>query len=412
MRDRGSVGSAAVAAFAAILWVGVAWATGRLTAPASGDEGDYLARGRALAEIGLAALADGGRPPLMPALVAGLEIALPGGATLPAVRVANLLLLATLPGLWWRAEVPGTGPLAGRLMAVFIAIWPPLWLLAAEAYAEAPAFWCLGVALRLVLMPGLALAAGAGLALGAVVLAKAHGALLVPVFAGACLCRPEGGRAALVLVVAAATTLAPWAVWLSLQTGGVALTTTLGRNLLVGTGAHDFGMGGGTAGDPGLARAYLRAREPGLRSVGEAETALGKVDLARLEAAAERPGPAARLAEDRLARALALSRWAEAPEQRAAHGLRKIAHAFGGSGRGAGDALVLALTVAGLAAGAALLARAPAVAVLVFAAGLAAALNAFVFLENIRLKTLVFDLPALLALAGLAACLRRRCRVP
>jgi hypothetical protein len=93
--------------------------------------------------------------------------------------------------------------------------------------------------------------------------------------------------------------------------------------------------------------------------------------------------------------------WSERPIAESLHGAAKVLHAFGFSLRGARDALLALFFVAAAVAAATLRKRPEARPWVVFfgLCVVTVALQAFVWLPNQRLKTVLFDLPALLILS-------------
>jgi hypothetical protein len=194
--------------------------------------------------------------------------------------------------------------------------------------------------------------------------------------------------------------LAPWSLFASRQQGSfVALSTTSGYNLYLGTGVPPVDAEDGSL----PARA---ARALGLRGGPEALP----------QEPAHAPGAwssaAWSAAQGRKARAL----WAARPVAETLYGAAKVLHAFGFSLRGARDALLALFFVAAAAAAATLRrlggrddAELRAWVVFFWLCALTVALQAFVWLPNQRLKTVLFDLPALWTLSlCLGMWLRRR----
>ncbi|GMG84689.1 hypothetical protein LNKW23_39050 [Paralimibaculum aggregatum] len=414
-------GALALFGLTATLWLGAALALGVFAAAPAGDETDYLARGTGFAREGWAALADGYRPPFLPLLIAGLDRLVPAEALAGAARLANILTAAAIPALWWALAPSGPERRMFHLMAAATALWPPFHLLAEAAMAEAPGFFLVNLGLALALRPGPALprALAAGAAVGLATLAKANAALMLLPLAACLAARAGGGLGrgaglAAVMALGTGAVLAPWVAFVTAEMGAPRLTTSGAKNLLLGTGHHDFGFGSASAGNGGLPEAWRQRHLPALRQVGDTRTALPGPEAAAM-IAAERAAKAAAGGPERQARVrgrealagrLAAAAWADDPLRQARYGAAKLAHSFGFSLRGPADWLQAGFTLAALGAALALawLGRAG-IPAAVGLSLLAAAAVAFVFLPNIRLKTLLFDAPALLALCALAAAI-------
>jgi hypothetical protein len=337
-----------------------------------------------------AAFADGRRMPGYPLLLAAFVATCeqPWWAARLAQTALASLVVVLAAALVWRV---GRDLGASLGAAILVAAWPPSTMFAPVLIAESVSA-VLVACLLLVLLPpapgriglgGAALAAAVCLALVAV---KPNHALLLPLvalwLAAAAPPRapPRVLRPALFLGVVALG-VAPWAAFVSrAQERFVPLTTTLGENLLLGTGCAALAADGSARGT-----VFAAAAE---------RLGLADPDLA----AAERPaGDRAAAASAELA-AQAAARWRERPGALSLYGLSKVVHAFGGSRRGIGDWASLLLSVASLAAAVTLWRRRQhrRVVVLLAALGSLVAAQAFVFLPDQRFRVVAFD--------SLAAC--------
>lgn len=369
--------------------------------PASADALEYaraagtLARG--FGEAGLAGFArafgeafgDGWRMPGYP-----LFLALFQGADAPwrAARLAQILLTVPLGAIVFIIlRSARARPLAALVGGLLAALWLPLYHYSPALLAEAPSLALMGALLA-------ALAARKPTLAGTLVAALAylkpnHLLLLLPVALFLLADAGDGtrplspslrARLARVLIAAAVTAalVAPWSLYLSRRHDGfVPLTLNGGYNLLLGTGRI-------AQGDP-EALPRRAAKALGLQATEDAGADPDGEPTAR---AAAWSAEARRL-------------WAERPFALSLHGGAKVLHAFGFSLRGGRDALLASFTIAAVLAGAWLWRRGKRSARpwVLFAAGcaLAVAAQAFAYLPNQRLKTVMFD-PAALVVIGLA----------
>ncbi|MDY6919272.1 MAG: glycosyltransferase family 39 protein [Pseudomonadota bacterium] len=382
-------------------WTLVAWLTGALGVPADGDEIDYLQRGLTL--VSNDSLADAYRPPLYPLVIWSLGQLLPQPLVLDAARLLNILLVSIVPGLWlWyagRSPYPG----AGLLMALFSALWPPFYLYAFNAMAEAPSFLFWHGAILLTLLaaadaerssrrPPLLPVTLAGVCLGLLGLLKANNILVAaPLALMFWLLSPQPRnrrlRALALMAAAAMLVVSPWLLYVKHHTGQWRVTTTGGINLMLGSGRYDFGMGG----DPNTLQARYLAAHPSAALEQEVQQRIPVFDSTTLP----------RDFIDDQAREMALDIWRRYPQVQRHYGLLKVLHSFGFSLRGPVDYVTAGFfLVATLVALAGLWSRAlRPLAVMHLGCTLCGALMAFFFLPNIRFKTFYFDTTGLLLIA-------------
>jgi hypothetical protein len=369
------------------LWVG-----------ARSDEADYLARGAALAQGDwLRAWGDAYRPPLYPLFVAAFAWT---GDTRLWCRVFQILFQAAIPLLLWRAAERGTLERRyGRAAALLFALWPPFLYCAPIAMAETLSFGLLALLmLRYVGAPapsGLGGACVSGLWIAALCLLKANNVLALTALASAIWAR-AGLRASVrhSAAVAAFTLLglSPWLAFTHQQLGRPVLTSTLGVNLLIGTGTFSAGMVPDRGSLP--ERYALRA---GLR------------DHSLREPARPAPGPAAAEWDARLS-ARAWRAWQERPIPTATYALFKLLHSYGFSLRFGRDALLALgnlLMLAALAVLVRLRCARPLVAWHVAMLLSGVAVNAL-FLGRPRFQTFYFQVSGLALLACALVALEQR----
>jgi hypothetical protein len=348
------------------------------SSPSSGDSRDYVRRARQLAgaePAGFkAAFRDGFRTPGYPLFLAAFQPV--SAAPLRAARLAQILLsasMAFLAFLTLRNLLRGFSFADWKALggAAMVAVWPPLYHFSPILIAETCSLFLMALLLWILSRragnsPGFVSWAGPSLLFGLLVYLKPnHFLLLLPL--GIFL----GRKRAASFILLSLAMIAPWSVFVSLQNRRpVLLSTASDMNLYLGTGA---------AQDPRDANTlpYRFARYAGF---GEAERAPRKV------------GEAARAV------------WREHPARTSFYGATKVLHGFGFSLRGPRD-VALALLLAGSAFFAVRLGRGdwgtPGAAWPLLWAGilLVTAFQLFVYLPNQRLKTVLFDLPALLILA-------------
>lgn len=405
-RGRDLAEAAVVFVVVSVLWLAIGLLTGKLTTLPAGDEPEYLARGAAVLERGWAALSDGYRPPLLPLSIAFVTRIVGPDSAAVATRIVHVLATAAVPALWWWGSSAHKQRGALRLMAAFTAAWLPFHWFAFQALAEAWSLFALNVAVYALLRPARPpRLAVAGLALGAMVLLKPNQLILtgaVCVWLVVALERPlrERVRAAAVVAGTVALMVAPWLFVMKTSVGDFRLTTTGGHTLLAGTGYHSFGM---TLERSSLPWRFLESEQVAFAESPHGPSALPAQELDELLDAYETASvPLRRAAVDDVSRQAALRIWLEHPGQQALHGISKVLHSFGGSLRGGLDYFeIVFLLMVGLAS-IFLTWRRSSVERVVLLHWLLAGTGvvvAFLFLPNIRFKTVHFDTTGLLVLA-------------
>jgi hypothetical protein len=350
------------------------------SSPSSGDSRDYVRRAELLAGPGgfQAAFADGRRTPGYPLFLAALRPL--SAAPLRAARIVQIFLSASIIFLAFLAlrnllhGLPASD-LKALGGAALIAAWPPLYhfspILIAEAcslFLMAALLWSLS--LRPENTPRSVPWVAPSLLFAALVYLKPnHFLLILP------LAIFLGRKRAAWFVLLSLALIAPWSAFVSLQNHRLAfLSTASGINLYLGTG---------------VAQDAKDARTLPHRFARHAGFGLG-------EQAPRDPGR------------VALEVWREHPVRTALYGATKVLHGFGGSLRGVRDALLAALLAASLFCARRLwrkgdwkeASRTDRAWVLFFGGILlVTALQLFLYLPNQRLKTVLFDLPALMIVA-------------
>jgi hypothetical protein len=360
------------------------------------DAEDYMGRARRLAEgDGFSSVfRDGIRMPGYPLFLALFSAA--GDDQARAVRIAQIVLSASIIALAYlclSTLAPGGPlPLVGAVLAAF---WLPFYYFSRVLYAETPSIICVALLCMLlsrfdpdrplrILLPAAAVTAAA-------VYLKPNLAVLLPVlltfaaFATARAGRPLGPVTLLAPVVLIAALVAPWTIFISAEQGRfVPLSTHGGWNLYLGSG-------GGNAYDKQWAEGSLPEKiweRLGLRDSGSASGEYDRVP------ATERAAADARM------RRLAAQRWRAAPAKLTAYGIAKVLHSFGFSLRGPRDYAVALHFAAAMAASIVLWTRRRyrEWALLLWAFAIVVAFQAFLFIGELRFKTVLFDFPALIVI--------------
>ncbi len=206
-----------------------------------------------------------------PLLIAALALVLPHGVLALALVSLNVALSAATVALAGDIGRRVAGPVAGVLAALGVAVWPNQLNYVRYLLTEAPAGFCVALAVWLLVRRrvGVGGAVGAGIALGLAVLLRASLGAVVPVVLGALLAfragwRPVAGVAAGALLVGALNLAL-------LASGTVAPPRHTGPNLLMSvqsssTEGIEFSVDGFTEAERAAPLAtYLRfaAEQPG-----------------------------------------------------------------------------------------------------------------------------------------------------
>lgn len=400
-------GQAAAAAVTALVLLTVAWQSvayrEALTGPGTvahlqpyTDGEDYLGRARRLADgDGFAAVfRDGLRTPGYPLFLTLFAGA--GDDQAQAARFAQILLSSSLIVIAFLAISSITGgrvlPLAGAAAA---ALWIPFHYFSPVLYAETTSLVLVGLLCLLLARfdpagPLAALIPASAVLAAAVYLKPNHIALLPALVVFAAYAtrragRPVPARTVLVPVLGAAILIAPWSAFLSSAQGSfMPLSTNGGWNLYIGAG-------GSVDTPPPWARGTLISKAWGLLDLGDTTVTREAYGSVPVDERAEM---------DRELRRLALERWKARPAALSLYGAAKVLHSFGFSMRGPRDWAVLLHTAAAAAASIVLWRRRRhrEWAVLLWMIAAAVAAQAFLFLGELRFKTVPFDFPALIVI--------------
>jgi hypothetical protein len=357
------------------------------------DGEDYMGRAYELArgEGFTAAFRDGIRMPGYPALLALFAGLL--DKPVRAVRMAQVVLSSAVILLAWLLL---SSLLRSRAKALFcagvFAVWAPFYYFSPVLYAETASIFLIGLFCYALALfdPGRSpwTSVPAAITAAALVYLKPNHILLVPVLLVflVYVSRRGGARRrakiALIPVVVVICLLAPWSIFVSrCQDSFVPLTTHGGWNLYLGTG-------GGLANTKPWARGSLPTR---------AWNSLNLKDLEHPEGAYGRYPAEMRARADRDFRTRALERWKRRPLALTAYGAAKMLHVAGFSFRRPRDVIVMLHFIGSLILSVYLWKRRRwrEWALLLWMIAIVVMAQAFLFLPELRFKTVLFDFPAL-----------------
>ena len=370
------------------------------SSPSSTDTRDYIGRaenfaggiraGENFSKAFSQAFRDGYRTPGYPVFLAAFPPLFE--KPLQAARCAQILLsgaIVVLAFLTLRNFLRSKKK--AFLGAVLVGVWPPLYYFSPILIAESCSLFVLAALLwvlsrrsekNLPLVPWVALPLLFAIL---VYLKPNHFLLLLPVALFLWI-HPTGKEKpgkihSLSFVVLSIALLAPWSLFLSLNDGRpVLLSTASGVNLYLGTGVAQEPEDSNTL-------PYRFAARMGMAS-GSGNTAALTQNTS--------PQEASRIYERE-----ALSVWSQHPVRTSLYGVAKILHGFGFSFRGLRDGVMVLLLAAALFFSVRLYrlgGPGKAWAFLFWGVLLVTIFQLFLYLPNQRLKTVLFDLPALLTL--------------
>jgi hypothetical protein len=365
--------------------------TGFLTSYTDGE--DYMLRAEELAEGGGfgEALCDGMRMPGYPIFLS-IFVKL-SERPAPVVRIVQILLSSSLILTFWMIISSLTRSTAAALAgASLCALWLPFYYFSPVLYAETlcivlTSLFMLSLTgldlrrpIRSLIMPSVLIAALTYMKPNLILLLPALLVLLARPAAEKAF-RP-GLRSFLAPVLIVMLLLAPWTVFVSrCQRSPVILTTHGGWNLFLGTG-------GG--------HQYSEARHQGSipTRVWKALDLHDDDDSSGLYAAVS---PSMRARADSDYRRKALERWKRQPLKLTAYGFSKVLHIFGFSLRGPRDLIIMLHFLISVSFSIMLWKRRKwrVWSLLLWSVTIIVAAQAFVFLGELRFKTVLFDLPAL-----------------
>jgi hypothetical protein len=326
-----------------IFWSLIFWMKGSLTAPASGDEGDYIGRGITLTHQGLSAISDGFRPPFFVFICAAVSYLVGDNFVLTGVRLLNIAFVSAIPWVWlsaYRSSGRSNGTFG--LMAIFTSVWPLYYFFASRVYAEAISFLLLNLLLLLALSFSNQSSHGRyliksivfGAIIAALTLSKANNLLIAPPCALLAFLQLNTKffykvTLLLVSVITCIVMMFPWISLVQKTTDEYNLSTTGGVNLLVGTGRYYFGMA------DELDLSMLPDRYIGnhlkFHQTPRGPSALSSDQEHLLDSAKTV------WARDDVSKAISMQIWHEDRTIQSVYGLTKVIHSVGGSMRGLSD---------------------------------------------------------------------------
>jgi hypothetical protein len=338
--------------------------------------------------------------PLFLSFFAGLS-----GNPAPAVRIVQILLSSSLILMFWFILSTLTRSAAASLAGAFLcAIWLPFYYFSPVLYAESVCIVLMGLLLmalsrfdpgrpvRTLVIPAVLISA--------LIYMKPNHILLLPVLMVFCIQAAgkglrAGARIFLFPALIVILLISPWTVFVSrCQQAPVILTTHGGWNLFLGSGGGHQYSGAGHQGS-------LSTR---------AWKYLGLRDDEDSNAAYEAAPAGMRAQVDREYRQKGIDRWKQQPLKLTAYGLSKVLHVFGFSMRGPRDLIVMLHFLASAAFSIMLWKSRKwrEWALLLWSITFITAAQAFIFLGELRFKTVLFDLPALVvSVLGILLLLQR-----
>ena len=373
--------------------------------PVYTDSADYMGRAERLAdgdgfgEVFCNGLRMPGYP-LFLALFARLA-----GNPAPAARIVQILFSSSLILMCWMLlstlTRSATASLAGALLC---ALWLPFYYFSPVLYAESLCIVLMGLLLlalsrfdphrpvRTLVFPAVLTAA--------LIYMKPNHILLLPVLMVFCAQAAgkglrSGARIFLVPALIIMMLLAPWTIFVSrCQQAPVMLTTHGGWNLFLGSGGgHQYSSAAQQGSLSTRAWKYLELRDEEDSNAGYEAVPFG-----------------IRAQADREYRNKAIERWKQQPLKLTVYGLSKLLHVFGFSLRGPRDVIVMLHFLISTAFSIILWRRRRwrEWSLLLWSITIITAAQAFIFLGELRFKTVLFDVPALVvSVLGLLVILQR-----
>lgn len=324
----------------------------------------------------------------------------------PAVRIAQILISSSLVLICWILLSSLTRSTAAALLgASLCAIWLPFYYFSPVLYAESVCIVLFGLLLLALAgfdpgRPARSLIFPAVLA-AVLIYMKPNNILLLPVLlilpakvsAGKGI-RP-GARLFLTPILIVVLLLAPWTAFMSrCQRSPVLLSTHGGWNLFLGSGGgHQYSDARHQGSLPTRTWQYLDLRDD------EDSTDAYEAVPSGMRAQA-----------DRIYQRQALKRWKRQPLALTLYGISKVLHIFGFSLRGPRDFIVMLHFLVSMAFSILLWkdGRWREWSLLLWSIAFITAAQAFVFLGELRFKTVVFDFPAIVvSVLGLIVLLQR-----
>ncbi|SOC57454.1 hypothetical protein SAMN05421509_109114 [Chromohalobacter canadensis] len=370
-------------------WVMVFFLLGINQKPATGDEIGYINRGVGFLENGWRALSDGWRPPLLPLLVAFVNLFVDIDSLLNTVRVINISFVSVVPALWIGEYIVSRRDNRLIFMALLTALWPAYYFLAFSVYAEAASFLLLNILLLLSIRLKRSSkllsinSIGFSLCLAMLFLFKANNVLVsIPfglyiLFFGSGVFLKRAARVS-VLAIMAFLLISPWLVFLKNEGGEWVATTTGGYNLLVGTGHHSFGMG---SDNRAIHRKYLFDAYGG---------EFPRINSEENNIIDSQPD---KYSLNKVSSSIAMRIWSEDTREMLNFSIRKVMHSYGMSFRGVMDYVVFLLLASSIVASVFLLCfkRCYDVIFLTWSMFFVECVVSFFWLPNIRFKVFYCD---------------------
>jgi hypothetical protein len=373
-----------------LLWVVIFFISGANQRPPIGDEGDYLRRGIGLIETGINTLADGYRPPLFPIIISLLYKFLGNEWLLNSTRLLNIALISIVPTIWYFQYQKSDGETKFAFMSLLTALWPPFYMFAFSALAEAASFLFLNLLLissigllkvkkligKLIFITAILIACLFLLKANNILVALPLGVFIFLFSYGNWL--KKFWRVGL-LAIFSAILVVSWPIFLYQKSGNLVVTTTNGLNLLVGTGYYNFGMEEDYSTIHNIKKKELH---------GGVYPALNEEQITLLKSAGKN-----KYSINNVSKNIAIDIWKNNTENQISYSYFKIVHSLGMSFRGIQDYITFIFFLLTICASICLkiLRTNQEIVFLHWGLALMGFMIAFFWLPNIRFKTFYFD---------------------